>query len=117
MEKKMIVTFTSKVDADVIMMGDQAKLVLGTAGKDVSHGVPERGVFTSEQLQDAITRLEGAASAEKPRANEKDDHEYDTGAQKAEVVLLAQRVYPLLSMLRNAKQADTSVMWETSSGW
>jgi len=31
--------------------------------------------------------------------------------------LLAQRIYPLLAMLRKARDAKTSVMWETSSGW
>jgi len=116
MEKTMIVTFTSKLDADVIMMGDQAKLVLNAAGKDVSQGVPERGVFSPEQLVDAISRLENAVAAEKPPA-EQEDHDDEDDAQKADVVLLAQRVYPLLAMLRNAKQDDTSVIWETSSGW
>lgn len=111
----MIVTFTSKLDADVIMMDDQAKLVLGAAGKDVSQGVPERGVFSPEQLSEAITRLENAVAAEKPPAEE-EDHD-DENTKKKDVVLLAQRVYPLLAMLRNAKQGDTSVMWETSSGW
>jgi len=114
----MIVTFTSKLDADVIMMGDQAKLVLDAAGKDVSQGVPERGVFPPEQLTDAIGRLENAVAAEKPPAeDELEDHDDKDNAQKADVVLLAQRIYPLLAMLRNAKQDETSVMWESSSGW
>ncbi|MFO7746431.1 MAG: DUF1840 domain-containing protein [Orrella sp.] len=114
----MIVTFTCNVDADVIMMGDQAQPILGTAGKDVSAGLPERGVFTEEQLADAIARLEAAIKAEPPREHTDDDEEDDQREKpKTEVVLLAQRVYPLLSMMKKAQSANTSVMWETSSGW
>lgn len=115
----MIVTFTCNVDADVIMMGDQAQPILGTAGKDVSAGLPERGVFTEEQLADAIARLEAAIKAEPPRENADDEDDDDDQREKpkTEVVLLAQRVYPLLSMMKKAQSANTSVMWETSSGW
>lgn len=113
----MIVTFTCNVDADVIMMGDQATPILGTAGKDVSSGLPERGVFTKEQLSEAIARLEAAIDAEKPRV-QTDEDDYDQHDKaKTEPVLLAQRVYPVLSMLKKAQAAETSVMWETSSGW
>lgn len=116
----MLVTFTSNVDADVLMMGEHAELVLRTAGKDVSQGVPERGVFSSEQLDESINRLEAAVAAEPPPPEEDiddDDYPDDRSKQKASVVLLAQRTYPLLAMLKKARDAKTSVMWETSSGW
>lgn len=115
----MIVTFTCNVDADVIMMDDQAKPILGTAGKDVSGGLPERGVFTEDQLVNAIARLEAAIKAETPRehVDNEDDDDDQRDKPKTEVVLLAQRVYPLLSMMKKAQSANTSVMWETSSGW
>ena len=112
----MLVTFTSNVDADVLMMGEHAELVLRVAGKDVAHGVPERGVFSYEQLDESISRLEAAAAAELPSEEDiDDDHDYEK--PKAVTVLLAQRIYPLLAMLRKARDAKTSVMWETSSGW
>lgn len=111
----MLVTFTSKVDADVLMMGDHAKLVLKAAGKDIGATVPERGVFTAEQLDSAIANLEKAIAKEQPRPDTDDD---DDGERKAkEVVLLEQRAYPLLAMMRKAKEANTPVMWETGSGW
>ena len=112
----MLVTFTSNVDADVLMMGEHAELVLRVAGKDVANGVPERGVFSYEQLDDSISRIEAAVAAEPP-PEEDIDNDHDNEKPKAIVVLLAQRVYPLLAMLKKARSAKTSVMWETSSGW
>lgn len=112
----MLVTFSSKVDADVLMMGDHAKRVLKAAGKDIGPEIPERGVFTAEQLGDAIANLEHAIANEKPRPKHDDDD--DDGRQKAkELVLLEQRAYPLLAMMRKAKEANAPVMWETGSGW
>ncbi|MCD8503977.1 MAG: DUF1840 domain-containing protein [Burkholderiaceae bacterium] len=110
----MLVTFSSKVDADVLMMGDHAKLVLKAAGKDIGSVVPERGVFTPEQLGDAIANLEKAIAKQQPRP--KDDEDDDEGKSK-ELVLLEQRAYPLLAMMRKAKEANAPVMWETGSGW
>lgn len=110
----MLVTFSSKVDADVLMMADHAKLVLKAAGKDVGAGIPERGVFTAEQLDDAIANLERAIANEQPRPQTDDD---DDAGNSKELVLLEQRAYPLLNMMRKAKAADAPVMWETGSGW
>lgn len=111
----MLVTFSSKVDADVLMMADHAKLVLKASGKDVSNGIPERGVFTAEQLEDAIKKLEHAIANERPddalQGHEDDDHKDKTP------VVLEQRAYPLLSMMRKALAAKESIMWETGSGW
>lgn len=111
----MLVTFSSSVDADVLMMADHAKLVLKSAGKDIGSSVPERGVFTAEQLDEAIAKLEKAIASEQPRPNVDDDD--DDNHKGKEVVLLEQRAYPLLAMMRKAKTAGAPVMWETSSGW
>jgi hypothetical protein len=114
-ERVMLVTFSSKVDADVLMMADHAKLVLKAAGKDIGSTLPERGVFTAEQLGDAISSLELAIAKNQPprRASDDDDDEH----KAKEVVLLEQRAYPLLAMMRKAEAANTPVMWDTSSGW
>jgi hypothetical protein len=110
----MLVTFSSNVDADVLMMSDHAIMVLKAAGKQIGDSIPERGVFTAEQLGDAISHLEKAIAGEEPVAEQSDR---DMHGKENDVVLLEQRAYPLLSMMRKAKAADTSVMWETSSGW
>ena len=112
----MLVTFSSKVDADVLMMGEHAKLVLKAAGKDVSGGIPERGVFTVEQIDDAIKRLERAIADDRPEDELHHEHDEDDH-QDADVVILEQRAYPLLAMMRKALQAKEPIMWETGSGW
>lgn len=110
----MLVTFSSKVEADVLMMDDHAKRILKAAGKDIGSTVPERGVFTAEQLDEAITKIEYAIANEQPRPKVDDD---DDEHQSKEFVLLEQRAYPLLNMMRKAKAAQEPVMWETGSGW
>ena len=108
----MLVTFSSKVDADILMMAEHARQVLKAAGKEIGDVVPERGVFTAEQLDSAIRNLEKAIANEAPAANYDDDDD-----KTPAVVLLEQRAYPLLSMMRQARAADAPVMWETGSGW
>jgi len=112
----MLVTFSSKVDADVLMMADHAKLVLRAAGKDVSSGIAERGVFTVEQLEGAIKSLEKAIANDRPE-DELGKHDDDDDHDSSNVVILEQRAYPLLSMMRKALAAKESIMWETGSGW
>jgi len=113
----MLVTFSSKVDADVLMMADHAKMVLKAAGKDISEKIPERGVFTAEQLDGAISKIEHAISNEEPMPEPDEDDEVEETKKTKEFVLLQQRAYPLLAMMRKAKLAQESIMWETSSGW
>lgn len=112
----MLVTFTSKVDADVLMMAEHAKLVLKAAGKDVREGIPERGVFTVEQIDEAIRKLEHAIKTDRPE-DELNHHDDDDDHKDQEVVVLEQRAYPLLSMMRKALAANETIMWETGSGW
>ena len=50
----MLVTFSSKNAADVLMLSHHAQPLLKAAGKDVGNPFPERGVFTAEQLESAI---------------------------------------------------------------
>ena len=113
----MLVTFTSKVDADVLMMADHAKLVLRAAGKDVSTGIAERGVFTVEQLEDAIKKLEKAIANDRPEDELRQHEDDDDNNKGSDVVILEQRAYPLLSMMRKALAAKENIMWETGSGW
>jgi hypothetical protein len=112
----MLVTFSSKVDADVLMMADHAKLVLKAAGKDVHEGIPERGVFTVEQIGQAIQNLERAIANDRPEDELRHDHDDDDHKDR-DVVVLEQRAYPLLSMMRKAFAANETIMWETGSGW
>lgn len=117
----MLVTFSCKADMDVLMMEKHAIQVLIAAGKLKTPEIPERGVFTAEQLDEAIKSLqvaihdEGTTLDKHPHDQDEDDD--DNKPKTGEVVLLAQRAAPLLQMMRKAKAASAPILWETSSGW
>jgi len=118
----MLVTFSSRADMDVLMMEKHARQVLIAAGKITDPEIPPRGVFTSEQLDEAIKNLQLAirqeeATLEKHPDDQDDDDDDDKKPKASEVVLLAQRAAPLLQMMRKAKAASAPILWETSSGW
>ena len=74
----MLITFTSKSAADVLMYETHAKPLLDLLGKDT-----QRGVITAEETGDAIARIESAIAASKPppgaggHADASDDDEAD----------------------------------------
>lgn len=111
----MLVTFSSKVDADILMLGNHAKDVLKLAGKSFGSNLPDRGVFTAEQLPDAIHKIEVAIASETPA--QEDDPDEPKPHPMNEAVRLGQRAYPLLQMMRKAQTADAPVLWEVSTGW
>lgn len=108
---------------DVLMMEKHAIQVLIAAGKLKTPEIPQRGVFTAEQLDEAIKNLQGAIHDEgtrldkHPHDQDEDEDEDDSKPKAGEVVLLAQRAAPLLQMMRKAKAASAPILWETSSGW
>lgn len=114
----MLVTFSSKVDANILMLGDHAKAVLSVAGKNIADGVPERGVFSAEQLPDAIHKIEAAITAETSQPTlDADDPDEPKPHPLTEHVRLGQRAYPLLQMMKKAQAAGAPVLWEAGSGW
>lgn len=117
----MLVTFSSKADMDVLMMEKDARQVLVAAGKIAGPEIPERGVFTVEQLDDALHNLQIAIGQEAANMDkhpdDQDEDDLDRRPKGKEVVLLAQRASPLMQMMRKSKQANAPVMWETGSGW
>ncbi len=112
----MLVTFKSKAAADVLMYEEHAKRILDLLNKDV-----KRGVITAAEAPQAVARLEEeiaesrlhSASEEVKRdvlshhGEEGDDNEHEP----VEFVSFATRAYPLLEMLRAAKQEGRDVMW------
>lgn len=112
----MLVTFSSKAGADILMLGEHAKPLLRIAGKIVETPFPARGVFTAEQLPQAIARLEQAIDSERAPAPSADEEE----AQRESNVIsvsLRQRAFPLLDLMRRAEKAGQPILWEAGSGW
>ncbi|MPS25555.1 DUF1840 domain-containing protein [Pigmentiphaga sp.] len=106
----MIVTFRSKAAGEVIMLGEHARPLLELAGKMPEIAAGTRGVFTPEQLPEAIRRIETAIGIEKePRFDEDNPEEKEKAASH---VGLKQRAFPLLDMLRKAQAQNVNVTWE-----
>lgn len=112
----MLVTFKSKAAAEVIMYEEHAKRILDLFDKDV-----KRGIITAAEAPQAVARLEQeiAESRMHPtseeverdvRAHHGDDGD-DNDHEPVEFVSFATRAYPLLEMLRAAKQEGRDVVW------
>ena len=114
----MLVSFSSKAGADILMLGEHAKPLLVLAGKIIETTIPDRGVFTVEQLRQAVERIEQAIAAESPQ-NKPIEEDDDDRAQSAIAlpVGLRQRAFPLLDLMRKAVQQNHTVAWEAGSGW
>jgi len=113
----MLVTFSSKAGADILMLAQHAKPLLTIIGKTDDKDLLKRGVFMPEQLEKAIMRLEQAIAAE-PRQNLEDDQ--DSNLPKDALTMpvgLRQRSFPLLDLLKRAQVQQVPVMWEAGSGW
>ena len=107
----MLITFKSKVDADVLMYETHAKPILDLLGKDTT-----RGVITAEETGEAIRRIESEIVARKEAESEHDPRHAETRDDDGErtrgdYVSFGTRAYPLLEMLRAANREHEFVMW------
>jgi len=113
----MLVTFHSKAVADILMRSDDVGPLLSAAGKPYADKVPERGVFTRDQLPGAIAGLERAIQADAHHAAPGDEPPADEPHPVEQPVSLRNRAFPLLDMLRKSLEGGHDVTWETSRGW
>lgn len=115
----MLVVFKSKAAADVLMFAEHAMPILRAAGRSYPEGLPERGVFTAEQLPAAIQGIEHAVGQD--RENEHalhDDEDREPDHPISQAVSFKQRAFPLLDMLRQAHKSGDPVLWEPAdSSW
>lgn len=112
----MLISFTSKAAAEVIMYKEHAKRILDLLHKDVN-----RGVITAAEAPEAVAILEREI-AESRAHPVTDDVQRDVNAHHSEgsddtdhegmeVVSFSTRAYPLLEMLRAAKAGGNDVLW------
>jgi hypothetical protein len=109
----MLITFTSKASAEVMMYKEHAKRILDLLGKDV-----DRGVITATEATEAVAVLEKEI-AENRMHHTSDDVQRDVEAhqdkdsehESVQVVSFATRAYPLLEMLRAARDQKADVLW------
>jgi hypothetical protein len=99
----MIYKFRSKAAGDVIMLGPQGDRLLRLLGREPA----AKGIIEPLAMPAAIAALEAAVAADeaaRAAAGPPDERLGDP-------VLLRQRVWPLVEMLRRAHAADEPVVW------
>lgn len=114
----MLIKFHSKTVAEVLMLSQHAAPLLRVAGKSIGEQVPERGVFTVDQLPAAIAGLEAAIAADEPApVDDADEDDHKPVPPMAQRVDLHQRAFPLLDMMRRSLADGEDVTWESTKGW
>ncbi len=98
------------------MYKEHAKRILDLLGKDVS-----RGVITAAEAPEAVAVLEREIAETRLHAASEDlrrdvvahhgEAGDDTDHETVEVVSFSSRAYPLLEMLRAAKDGGQDVLW------
>jgi predicted nucleic acid-binding Zn-ribbon protein len=126
----MLVRLTSSTSGEIIMFAEHVHTLFEWIGKETT----ARGVFTKEQLPEAIARLrhgveeekeaakrlaeEKRANAEKNRNTEEEDDENGDDDEKQkepeETVSLGQRAQPLINMMQWTLKEDGFILWEAS---
>jgi len=105
----MVVKFTSSTSGQILMMSPVARQLLEVVGKSCT----ARGVFTAEQLPDAIRRLQRAALDPKAPPAPPPDSGNSGGEENEEVqVGLGQRAFPLIELFERTLADEGYVMWE-----
>jgi hypothetical protein len=112
----MLVTFSSKAGADILMLSQHAKPLLQIVGKLDDSGLAMRGVFMPEHLAHTISQLEQAIAHSPDPADVDEDEEF-VRDPISRPVGLRQRAFPLLDLLKRAKEKGLPVLWEASSPW
>jgi hypothetical protein len=111
----MLITFKCKAYPNVLMYQEHAQRIL-----DLLHKDPERGVITAAEAPKAVQLLESEIN-ESRRHQATDEVEQDVKAhsgeiedsehEPAEMVTFSTRAYPLLEMLRAARDHGNDILW------
>lgn len=106
--------FKSRATADLIMLDANARTLLEIMGKSPDDA---QGIITVAQIPAAIAALEAAAE-EAARRNgqsnaqtEGDEQDEDADPVSHDSVALAQRIVPLVDMLRRSAAEGKDVTW------
>ncbi len=102
------------------MFAKHARPILVAAGKIFDESsMPERGVITQAQLDAAIAGIESAIAADNDPKVEQVVGNHDDSAEHPieQFVSLGRRAWPLLAMLRLAREKGEDVTWEPAPKW
>jgi hypothetical protein len=111
----MLINFRAKSSPEVLMYQEHAQRIL-----DLLHKNPTRGIITAAEAGDALAILEKEVAESRlhpevdvehdVHAHEKEDDETIEHARLQRVGFSA-RAYPLLEMLRSAKENGENITW------
>ncbi len=100
------------------MFAQHARPILMAAGKTFdTPDLPERGVITRAQLDVAIAGIEALVAADLGHTKPFGDHDDSTEHPIAQPVGMRRRAWPLLTMLRLAREKNEDVTWEPAPIW
>jgi hypothetical protein len=102
----MIYEFKSRATGSIVMTEPVGNAMLEAIGREPAG----KGVITTEQMPDAIARLE-ALSADNPPPEPEDNPAEAPESRIDAPVSLSQRAFPLIEMLRAAHKAGKDVTW------
>ena len=111
----MIYKFKSKATGDLIMLGPHGDQVLRLIGREPA----AQGIIEPPALAAALAALQDAVAAESAQVaaaagddtGTQSDTDSDTHPDPARAVVLRQRVWPMVEMLRRAQAAGAAVVW------
>ena len=119
----MLVRLTSSTSGEMIMVAEHAHDLFGWMGKEcVAHGV-----FTEEQLPEAIASLYQGVEKEKQTERKIEPEERRTESQKAnaedkkkevfldELIPLGKRAQPLIRLMERTLKEKGFVTWEAAA--
>lgn len=96
----MLVTFHTDAYEDITYFADVAKRLLSLMG----HSGTIPGAIKSENLPEALNKLQTGLNKEKSGADYEDHNE--------EEISLSKRAVPLISLLHAAIQKDKDILWD-----
>lgn len=114
----MLILFQSKSSAEVLMFAEHAMPLLRAAGKTFETSeLPERGVITHEQLDNAIAGIELLINAQPVNHQIEDTNDDSSEHPIDQHVSISRRAWPLLAMLRLAREKQEDITWEPANMW
>lgn len=100
MHPTMIYKFKSAATGDVIMLGPHGDQLLRLLGREPAL----KGIIEPGQMAAAVQALQAAIVNAEAAPDEPDEDRKDA-------VVLRQRLWPMIEMLRRAQRADEPVVW------
>lgn len=104
----MLVRLTSNASGEIIMFAEH----LHTLFKIIDKKCTARGVFTKEQLPDAIAKLRQAIDKEKVELHEAERKAHEDHESDKVSIHLCQRALPLIHMMEWTLKEGGFILWE-----